>query len=124
MRRLRSFTRGGEAFPSLIVVLQGYGFTIDLVGTTYISKQGVTSSTFKTVPDQPVTSFELTLPEGPDSALAALGNPCKQKLTMPTEFVAQNGATIHQSTKITVTGCPKAVRHERKKKHTKRKKKK
>jgi hypothetical protein len=115
-------SHGGEAFPSLIVVLQGYGFTIDLVGTTYISKQGVTSSTFKAVPDQPVTSFELTLPEGPYSALASLGNPCKNKLTMPTEFIAQNGATIHQSTKIAVTGCPKArhVKHKRKK-HASRK---
>ncbi len=27
---------------------------------------------------------------------------------MPTEFVAQNGAVLKQSTKITVTGCPKA----------------
>ncbi len=26
---------------------------------------------------------------------------------MPTEFVAQNGAVIHETTKIAVTGCPK-----------------
>jgi hypothetical protein len=131
-------SHGGEAFPSLIVVLQGYGFTIDLVGSTFISKAGITSSTFKTVPDQPVTSFELTLPEGKYSALAANGNLCavtktvtvskrvtrrihgrtrrvtvKVKksvaapLAMPTEFVAQNGAVIHQSTPISVTGCAK-----------------
>jgi hypothetical protein len=100
-------SHGGEAFPSLIVVLQGYGVTIDLVGSTFISKAGITSSTFHTVPDQPVTSFELTLPEGKYSALAANGNLCKSKLVMPTEFVAQNGATIHQSTPIGVTGCAK-----------------
>jgi hypothetical protein len=70
-------SHGNEAFPSLIVVLQGYGITIDLVGTTFISKSGITSSTFKTVPDQPVTSFELTLPQGPFSALAANGNLCR-----------------------------------------------
>jgi hypothetical protein len=101
-------SHGGEAFPSLIVVLQGYGVTLDLVGTTFISKAGITSSTFKTVPDAPVGSFELTLPEGKFSALAANGNLCKSKLAMPTAFVAQNGAVIHQSTKIAVTGCPKA----------------
>jgi hypothetical protein len=101
-------SHGGEAFPSLIVVLQGYGITIDLVGSTYISKAGITSSTFKTVPDQPVTSFELTLPEGKFSALAANGNLCTSKLAMPTAFTAQNGAVIHESTKIGVTGCPKA----------------
>jgi hypothetical protein len=132
-------SHGGEAFPSLIVVLQGDGVTLDLVGSTFISKAGITSSTFKTVPDAPVGSFELTLPQGPFSALAANGNLCaptrtvlvKKKVTvkvkgrkrtvtrkvakklagslvMPTEFVAQNGAQIHQSTPISVTGCSKA----------------
>ena len=101
-------SHGGEAFPSLTLVLQGYGITIDLVGTTDI-KNGVTSTTFKTVPDQPFSSFELTLPEGPYSALTAPGNLCTAKnLTMPTEFLAQNGAELKQNTKITVTGCPKA----------------
>ncbi len=119
-------SNGGEAFPNLIVVLQGYGVTIDLVGDTFISKAGITSSTFKTVPDAPVGSFELTLPEGKYSALTALGNLCKQKLTMPTEFIAQNGATLNQTTKIAVTGCPKAKQttHKKKTKHKKRKGKK
>ncbi len=115
-------SHGGEAFPSLIMVLQGYGVTIDLVGTTFINKAGVTSSTFKTVPDQPVGSFELTLPQGPFSALAANGNLCKTKLTMPTAFDAQNGASVHQNTKITVTGCPKQkkAKHKQAKKASKR----
>jgi len=43
-------SHGGEAFPSLILVLQGYGVTIDLTGATFISKSGITSSTFKTRP--------------------------------------------------------------------------
>ena len=88
---------------------------------TFIKQSGVTSSTFKTVPDQPVTSFELTLPEGPYSALTTAGNLCTAKnLTIPTEFIAQNGAELKQSTKIAVTGCPKhkALKHKRK---TKRK---
>jgi hypothetical protein len=145
-------SHGGEAFPSLEIVLQGYGVTIDLVGSTFISKSGITSSTFKTVPDQPVTSFELTLPEGKFSALAANGNLCsvtttatvKKKvtkkvhgktvhrtistkvtkpasLTMPTEFVAQNGAVIHQSTPISVTGCAKGKKAAKKKKGKKNK---
>ena len=103
-------SHGGEAFPSLIVVLQGYGVTVDLVGTTFISKAGITSSTFKTIPDVPVGTFELTLPEGKYSALAANGNLCTSKLAMPTAFVAQNGAVIKQSTPISVTGCALAIR--------------
>ncbi len=100
-------SNGGEAFPNLIMVLQGYGITIDLVGNTFISKTGITSSTFKTVPDQPVSSFELVLPQGPYSALTANGNLCTSKLSMPTEFVGQNGMLLNQSTKVNVTGCPK-----------------
>jgi hypothetical protein len=88
-------------------VLQGYNVKIVLVGATFISKAGITSTTFKTVPDQPFSSFELTLPEGPYSALAANGNLCTQKLTMPTEFIAQNGMETDQSTAISVTGCAK-----------------
>jgi hypothetical protein len=129
-------SHGGEAFPSLIIVLQGYGVTIDLVGATFISPKGITSTTFKAIPDEPVGSFELTLPEGKFSALAANGDLCKQKrtvtvskkvtirvhghkrkvtrkvkkteaaLAMPTEFTAQNGAVLKQNTPIRVIGCP------------------
>jgi hypothetical protein len=100
-------SHGGEAFPSLTMVLQGYGVTVDLVGTTFISKAGITSTTFKTVPDVPFNNFQLTLPQGKFSALAANGNLCTSKLAMPTEFLAQNGAKINESTKISVTGCGK-----------------
>jgi hypothetical protein len=100
-------SHGGEAFPSLEMVLQGYGVSVDVVGATFISKAGITSTTFKTVPDVPFSSFELYLPEGKFSALGTNKNLCKEKLSMPTAFVAQNGAEIHQNTKITVTGCPK-----------------
>jgi hypothetical protein len=113
-------SHGGEAFPSLEIVLQGYGVTVDLTGTTFIGeKSGITSSTFKTVPDVPVSSFQLTLPEGQYSALGALGDLCTSKLLMPTEFVAQNGVVLRQSTKIAVTGCGKA---KTKKKHKKARK--
>jgi hypothetical protein len=147
-------SNGGEAFPNLVMVLQGYGVTIDLVGDTFISKAGVTSSTFKAVPDQPVGSFELTLPEGKFSALAANGNFCSlthvvttsrkvtrrvrghnkrvtvktkktvaTSLQMPTEFIAQNGTEIHETTPVRVTGCAKGkpVTKKTKKKHSKSK---
>jgi hypothetical protein len=117
-------SHGGEAFPSLTIVLQGNGVTIDLVGATFISKSGVTSTTFKTVPDTPFSTFELTLPTGKFSALTALGKVCTEKLAMPTEFIAQNGAEIKQTTKVGVTGCPKAKKaskkHKKAKKHGKK----
>jgi hypothetical protein len=101
-------SHGGEAFPNLIVVLQGYGVRVDLIGNTFINKAGITSSTFTNVPDVQVSNFELYLPEGPGSALAANGSLCKQKLLLPSTFTAQDGAQLKENTPIKVTGCPKA----------------
>jgi uncharacterized repeat protein (TIGR01451 family) len=106
---------GGAKFPELVIVLSGYGVTLDLHGETFINKQNVTSSTFHTVPDAPVGTFELTLPQGKYSALAAPTPLCGKKLVMPTLFTAQNGATIKQNTPIAISNCPKA-----KKKHAAR----
>ena len=111
-------SNGGEAFPNLVIVLQGDNVTIDLTGDTFISKSGITSTTFKTVPDNPLYSFEINLPQGKYSALAANGNLCKSKLTMPNEYVAQNGLKLNETLPIAVTGCKHAkVKH----KHHKRK---
>lgn len=104
-------SHGGAKFPELVIVLQGYGITVQLHGETFISKKGITTSTFRSIPDVPVGTFELKLPQGHDSALAANGNLCKHKLVMPTALTAQNGVAIHSQTQIRVSGCPK--KHKR-----------
>jgi hypothetical protein len=101
-------SHGSAKFPELVVVLQGEGVTVILNGETFISKSGITRSTFRTVPDVPVTKFDLELPTGPTSALAGTANLCKNKLVMPTTIKGQNGAIVKQSTKVSVSGCPKA----------------
>lgn len=141
---------GSKKFPELIIVLQGYGVTVDLRGETFISKAGITTSTFRQVPDVPVGSFELKLPEGPNSALAANANLCKATYTvttskrvrarikgrsrfvtvkvkrrrrgmlMPTAFIAQNGMQIHTSTPIAVTGCASTHKVRKARKHRKK----
>ena len=108
-------SHGGQAFPNLEIVLQGEGVTLILDGNTDI-KKGITSSTFRTVPDAPVSSFELKLPAGPYSILgtnlpaSARYSLCGQKLAMPTAITGQNGAVIHESTPIAVEGCKPAIR--------------
>ena len=76
---------GDLKFPELVFVLQGDGVMVDLHGETYISKAGITSSTFRAVPDEPFSSFELTLPQGPYSALANNGDLCKVTKTVTVE---------------------------------------
>ncbi len=105
-------SHGGAAFPDLVFVLQGEGVTLDLDGNTDI-KKGITSETFNSVPDAPITRFETTFPEGSHSVLAtnipasAKNSLCGQALTIPTTITAQNGTVIEQQTKINVSGCPK-----------------
>lgn len=113
-------SHAGEEFPNLTLVLQGDNVTIDLVGDTLI-RHKITSTTFAQTPDVPFSTFELTLPEGPDSVLAANGDLCKSKLAMPTEFIAQNGAEIHETTTIKATGCPRAPRAKVLKRHAQHK---
>ncbi|HEY7829087.1 MAG TPA: hypothetical protein VIC06_00800 [Solirubrobacteraceae bacterium] len=111
-------SHGGAAFPDLVVVLQGDGVRINLTGNTNITK-GITSSTFASVPDAPIESFELQLPRGPHSALTSnVKALCGQKLAMPITITGQNGAQIKQTTKIAVTGCPKAKKRPAAKKRT------
>ena len=106
-------SHGGAAFPDVEFVLQGEGIKLILDGQTNISN-GVTTSSFNSVPDAPIESFEAVLPEGPHSALGLYlpGNEtynlCGTALAMPTTIAGQNGAVIKQSTKIAITGC-KAV---------------
>jgi hypothetical protein len=97
-------SHGGQAFPDLDLVLEGDGVKVILTGNTDI-KNGITSSAFSTIPDVPVSSFELNLPTGPHSALTAIGNLCLKPLLMPTTITAQNGAVIRQNTRISVSGC-------------------
>jgi hypothetical protein len=144
---------GGQKFPELVIVLQGDGVTVDLHGETFVNgKTNVIASTYKSVPDVPVSRFELTLPEREYSALGANANLCragktvtvtrrvrrkvhghmrtvkvkvKKKiaaLSMPTTLIGQNGAEIHRSTTIAVAGCAKAKGRKRAAAHKEKKK--
>jgi hypothetical protein len=105
-------SHGGKSFPELVVILQGEGIVLQLNGETQI-KKGTTYSRFETVPDAPISRFELNLPEGPHSALASpKGNLCPAKfgLAMPITMESQSGAKISRSVKIAKGKCPSARR--------------
>ena len=108
-------SHGGAAWPDVEFVLKGeYGIELVLDGQTAI-KKGVTTSTFNSVPDDPIETFEAILPEGPHSALTTnlpakdKYSPCGVSIALPTTITGQNGKVIEQKTKLQVQGCPKGI---------------
>jgi hypothetical protein len=102
---------GGAAFPDAVLVLKGYGITIELHGKTFIEgKTGKTSATFENLPDVPFESIEVSIPQGPFSEFGSnlpheSFNFCGQNLKMPVRFKASNGLEINQETPVAVEGC-------------------
>ncbi|HSZ05754.1 MAG TPA: hypothetical protein VK778_11255 [Solirubrobacteraceae bacterium] len=112
---------GNAKFPETVMVLQGYGITVEIHGETFVNeKTGVTSATFKSLPELPFETIEVTIPAGPYSEFAAnvplqdRYDLCGQNLKMPTLLVASDGAEIHQNTQIAITGCKKALTRKQK----------
>jgi hypothetical protein len=107
-------SHAAESFPDLELVLHDGGVTIVLVGHTHIANSSITTSTFESLPDVPISSVVVRLPVGPTSALSANGALCHVKLLAPTTIIAQSGAKITQNTKIAVSGCPvEVISHKR-----------
>jgi hypothetical protein len=92
------------AFPDLVLVMEANGVRSILVGNTDI-KNGITTTTFASTPDVPVSSITVNLPIGAHSALAANGNLCANPLVMPTTMTGQNGTVVKQNTVIKVNTC-------------------
>ncbi len=102
-------SHGSAALPSPVVVFEGEDVTLDLEGSTDV-RRGILTTTFA-VPDVPITTFELNLPEGPfplfgrNLPALARGSFCSSKLILPTTIVAQNGDQRTRRTKLAVSGC-------------------
>ncbi len=113
-------SHGGEAYPDLDVILSGdNGVEVVLVGHTHISRAGILSSSFESLPDVPISSFALSLNKALNSVLTdnRNGSLCGSHLVMPTTIVAQSGAKVTQNTKIAVRNCPRHKKNTRRRHH-------
>ncbi len=104
-------SHGNAAFPDAEFVLQGEGIKLVLDGKTDIEK-GITISSFESVPDAPVESFEVSLPRSTKSAFSGYGNLCTENPVMPTVFTGQNGTVVKSVTPVKVTGCSGVLPHK------------
>lgn len=104
-------SRGLDALPRLVLVLEARGIVLRIAGSLRISDAGTTSAHFASLPDTRISSLALELPRGPHSALGAnfldtaKGSLCSREPAMPTKVVAQSGAQIERSIPVAVSGC-------------------
>ncbi len=97
-------SHAAAAFPDLDLVMEANGVRTILVGNTDI-KKSITTTTFASAPDVPVSSITVNLPIGSHSALTSVGNLCAIPLVMPTTITGQNGTVVKQNTNIAVGSC-------------------
>jgi hypothetical protein len=95
----------GTKYPGLVMILRGSGLELQVKGSVEISK-GVSSTTFSSLPDIPMSLFELDLPEGGHSLLGTTESHCAKRRTMFDTLRGQNGAQSEGSVGVSVEGCP------------------
>ena len=96
-------SHGRNAFPSPVVVLQGDGVSIVLRGSTTVEKSGLARIDFDALPDMPIDSLELYLPQGPHSVLGANTSLCALTRTVivkRNELGRVDGRTVRQVIKL------------------------
>ncbi|HMJ03806.1 MAG TPA: hypothetical protein VK506_12745 [Conexibacter sp.] len=90
--------------PKLVAKLSG-PLDIEVVGYPDVSDSGKIVTTFRSLPDVPVTRFTLKLDSGRFGFLEAAANLCARPLAMPSTFRAWNGKNARRRPGINVQGC-------------------
>jgi hypothetical protein len=100
----------GGRLPDIVVDLKGQ-IEIELVGTISSSHGGL-RTTFNSVPDAPVTEFDLNLEGGAKGLLISTESLCKKVQRANIRMNGQNGKRVKRATKLK-TGCGSASRGKR-----------
>jgi hypothetical protein len=99
--------------PKIVLLLAGGGVDLTLESRIGVDKAtGRVVATFGGIPDVPLTSFDLDLPQGPHSVLEASGTTlCGKAVTLGLAAVGQNGKALRVAEQpVDIAGCPVSAR--------------
>ncbi len=93
--------------PTLEVRLNGSGVEI---GLSALIKYGTGyASTFNNIPDVPVRTFTIKIPQSKTPLLGIAGSICTKRLSMPVNYTGQDGRVRQQIVRLDVQNCPVTV---------------
>jgi hypothetical protein len=103
-----------RTLPKLWIPLSGDGVTIDVNADSEI-RQDRLVTTFREIPDAPISSFDLTINGGKHGILVVSGKPgtCDRSKMVDREFIGQNGVTARAASEMSVEGCKPTVTHKK-----------
>jgi hypothetical protein len=96
-------SRGRDQVPAPSVILQGDGVTLILQGSTAINTHGVATVAFNSIPDVPLQSLELYLPQGAHSLVTANTDLCalaRTVLVTRRVKVREQGRTVRRAERV------------------------
>jgi len=93
--------------PTLEVRLNGSG--VELRQSAIIKYGTGYASTFGQVPDVPVSSFRINVPQGAHALLGIAGSICNKRYSMPVNYTGQDGRVRVQIVRLKVDDCPVIV---------------
>lgn len=107
----------GGGLPGLAVVLSGSGVNLTLDAKTAILG-GRLRNTFSSIPDVPISEFDLTLKSGKGALLTPRAGLCSTTQKSSLVMTGQNGKRVTKSVGLT-NSCPKPRKKKHKKAHKK-----
>jgi hypothetical protein len=95
-----------RTLPKLWIPLSADGVTIDVNADSEVRLERLVT-TFRSIPDAPIDSFDLTITGGKHGILVVSGKPgtCDRSKTVNSRFEGQNGKIADVATQMSVQGC-------------------
>jgi hypothetical protein len=104
-----------RTLPKLVIPLEGAGVKLVLTGASSVEQTHLVN-TFDTIPDAPVSRFDLTINGGSKGILVVNGKACKRSRTADVAYDGQNGKTLDRSIKLAAPCAKSSKKHRAAKK--------
>ena len=101
-----------RTFPNLWIPLSADGVTIDITASSAVDSLGRLVTTFDTLPDAPISGFQLNIAGGKHGIITVSGKPgaCDRSKVVDFQFTGQNGKVLETPVTAKIDGCKPKIK--------------